>query len=79
MKPDIYSAGDYAGIKAKNFQAYYGYETADENDEWCFMAEFDGTKITIPFSKLKASDQFNCMDCLLTGIAWLFQKYKLTV
>lgn len=78
MKPEIYSASDYAGIASKNFEAYYGYEVT-ENDEWCFKATFYETEIIIPFSKLQADDMFNCKDCLLTGIAWLFQKYKLTL
>lgn len=79
MKPDVYSAGDYAGIRSKNFKAYYGYEVTDENDEWCFKANFGDTEIIIPFSKLKASDKFDCADCLMVGVGWLFQKYMLSL
>lgn len=78
-KPEVYSASDYAGISTENFSAYYGYEQVDENDEWCFTATIEETKIKIPFSKLKAKDQFNCKDCLLMGIAWVLTKYKLTL
>lgn len=79
MKNSVYSSGDYAGIHSKNFDAYYGYEIQDENDEWCFQAKFDDQTITIPFSKLKSDDQFNCEKNLLIGISWIFMKYKLTL
>ena len=79
MAPEVYSSGDYAGITAKNFTAYYGYEVTDENGEWCFQASFDDETITIPFRKLKSDDQFNCEHNLMRGIAWLMMKYKLTL
>lgn len=79
MRPDIYSSSDYAGIKSKNFEAYYGYEVEDENEEWCFEATFNDQTITIPFSKLKGRDQFNCVENLLIGVSWLLMKYKLTL
>lgn len=79
MKPEIYSASDYAGLSTKNVQFYYGYEVVDENDEWCFTAKLGDTDIKIPFSKLKADDQFDCVGCLLTGIGWVLTKYKLTL
>ena len=76
-KPEYYRASDYAGISSKYFSAYYGYEQTDENDEWCFVASFNDEEIKIPFSKLKCKDQFDCVDCLNKGIAWLFMKYGL--
>lgn len=79
MKPDVYSSSDYAGITANNFKAYYGYEVTDENEEWCFEATFGTKTITIPFSKLKSDDQFNCEHNLILGIAWLMMKYKLAL
>ncbi len=78
-KPMIYESSDYAGIGAKNFTAYYGYEVTDGNGEWCFKAEFNDMEIKIPFSKLEASDKDNCQDCLLHGIGWLLAKYKLSL
>lgn len=77
MKPDFYSSGDYAGLTTKNFQAYYGYEEVDENGEWCFTAKFGDENIKVPFSKLKADDQFNCVECLLIGIGWVLTKHKI--
>lgn len=82
LKPEVYIKNDYAGIGNKNFTAYYGYEeTIGEGDdeEWCFKAEFNDEVIIIPFSKLGCSDMFNVGICLMTGIAWLFAKYKLTL
>lgn len=76
---EVYSSGDYAGIVSDNFKAYYGYEIQDENEDWCFRANFENTEIIIPFSKLKAPNMFDCQDCLMTGVAWLFKKYKLTL
>jgi len=76
MKPDIYTKTECAGITCKNFTAYYGYQSL-ENGDWCFEAEFDGTKIKIPFRKMQSKDMYNCKYNLLLGIAWLFQKYKL--
>lgn len=80
MKPDVYIAGDYGGLVNDNFKAYYGYEiTQGDEDEWCFQAEFNNEKIIIPFSKLGCDDMFNIEICLMTGISWLFAKYKLTL
>ena len=79
MKPYVYSKNDYAGITAKNFIACYGYEVEDGNEEWCFQASFNDETITIPFSKLKGDDPFNCEHNLMLGIAWLMMKYKITL
>ena len=79
MKPYVYSKNDYAGITAKNFIAHYGYEVEDGNEEWCFQASFNDETITIPFSKLKGDDPFNCEHNLMLGIAWLMMKYKITL
>lgn len=79
MKNSVYSSGDYAGLVSKNFEAYYGYEVQDENEEWCFQAKFNDQEITIPFSKLRSDDQFNCEKNLLIGVSWIFMKYKLTL
>jgi len=78
-KPDYYHASDYAGLETKNAKFYYGYEITDDNDEWCFEAEFNDEKITIPFSKLGAKDQSDVNDCLMIGIGWIFAKYKLVL
>lgn len=72
-------AGDYAGITSKNLDLYYGYECWDENGEWCFSARVGGSEVMkIPQSKLKVSDKFDCVSCLLAGIGQLFDKYGAT-
>lgn len=71
--------GDYAALESENLDVYYGWEEVDENEEWCFVAKFNGEEVRIPFSKLKVADSFDCSRCLLAGIAYLFQKYKLTI
>jgi hypothetical protein len=78
MKPDVYIAGDYAGLKTNNLTAYYGYEET-EDDEWCFVARFGNEVIRIPASKLKVRDKTDCQECLLMGLAWLTMKYHLTL
>jgi hypothetical protein len=78
-EPTVYSSGDYASMKCTSFYAYYGYEIVDINNEWCFTADFNGEHISIPASKLRIRDKFDCQEGLLKGIAWLFQKYKLTI
>ena len=91
-KPDVYESSDYAGVSANGFSAYYGYEQTicsickgmncrlDDHDsaekEWCFVANFNGQEIVIPRSKL-CSDHEGMLLPLLTGIGWLFAKYKL--
>lgn len=77
LKPDVYQSSDYAGLSAKNFKGYYGYEIQDENGEWCFEASFNDELIQIPFSKLKSNDMYNCEYNLMLGISWLLMKYKL--
>ena len=75
--PESYGSDDYAALECENASFYYGYEVT-ENDEWCFTADFDDVHIRVPFSKLKAKDQWDCMDCLMMGIGWVLTKYKLT-
>lgn len=78
MKPDFYTSGDYAGLSTKNASFYYGYEET-EDDEWCFTADIEGLeKIKVPFSKLQAKDQFDCVECLMVGIGWVLTKYNLS-
>lgn len=81
MKATLYTSGDLAGISSKNFKAYYGWECTDDTGEWCFEAKFDDQVIKIPYSKLGMGShkQYECMACLLKGIAWVMQKYKLTL
>lgn len=77
MKPNFYYSDDYAGLATDNAKFYYGYET-QINEEWCFTAEIKGfDKIVVPFSRLKADDQWECVDCLMVGIGWILTKYKL--
>ena len=52
------------------------HEGADR--DWCFVANFSGKKIVIPFSKLGCDDMFSVVDCLNTGIGWILAKYNLT-
>lgn len=78
MKPKISIASDYAVFTSKNLSAYYGYEETDKNDEWCFVAEFNGEKVTIPSSKLGLEDSFNVSGGLLMGIAWVTTKYAIS-
>lgn len=72
-----YSASDYAGLETKNFKAYYGYEEVDENEEWCFVARFEGKVIKISNSTLPVKDKFDCNECLLVGIGMILSEYKL--
>jgi hypothetical protein len=81
---NCYISSDYAGISAPHVKFYYGYEVEDENGEWCFTAKFqeNGQEkiITIPYSKLRVEvDMFQCVSCLLQGIAWIFAKYGLSL
>jgi hypothetical protein len=76
---ESYIASDYAGIQTKTISFYYGYEVTDENDEWCFHAKTkSGKEIKLPFSRLGARDKFDCGECLLAGIALLFEEGQLT-
>lgn len=69
MPINVYNASDYAGLRCNGFSAYYGYEEKDENEEWCFVATINGEVTKIPFGKLGARDKFECLECLLHGIA----------
>jgi hypothetical protein len=75
--PDVYSASDYAGLATENASFYYGYEVTDEDYNWCFTAKIGDEEIKIPFPKLGAKDQWNCVECLMTGIGWVLTKYKI--
>lgn len=82
-KPRSYIASDYAGISAPHVKFYYGYEIT-ENGENCFTATFqengDEKVITIPYSKLGTkAEMWQCDECLLQGIAWIFAKYGLSL
>lgn len=71
---------DYASIETNGISFYYGYEVTYENGEWCFQAKTKGGKeITLPFSRLGAKDSFDCGECLLAGIALLFEEGQLTI
>lgn len=78
MRAEVYHASDYAGFSSANLSVYYGYEKTNDEGEWCFEAKFADQVVVIPFSKLKCDDQFNCVDCLMKGVAWLFEKYKVS-
>lgn len=75
-KPQCSIASDYAVLSTKNASFYFGYEKTI-GDEWCFEAKFNGVIITIPFSRLKAKDMFDVVDCLMVGIGWILAKYEL--
>lgn len=87
-------ASDYAGLRFKDGEFYYGYEHAickecggtkycdeheDADRDWCFVAKFDGKEIIIPFSKLGGTDMFNVVECLALGMGWLLAKYRLAL
>ena len=69
MSIEVYNASDYAGIRCNGFSAYYGYEEIAESGERCFVATINGEATKIPFGKLDAKDEFECVECLLYGIA----------
>ena len=79
-KISAYEASDYAGIDvpSKRIKLYYGYEVTDKDENNCFQATFPGGKITIPFRELKRVDNFldqwECVPCLLIGIAILIER-----
>jgi hypothetical protein len=79
----IYEASDYAGIEvpAKRIKLYYGYEAKDAEGNNCFDASFPGHGIRIPFPVLKKAndslDQWECVPCLMTGIAILIERGEL--
>lgn len=76
---EIYSSSDYAGMCAKNFNAYYGYEEQDEDGDTCFVARIDGLRIKYPFKNLGLDNSYRweCEKCLLAGISKIFEEYKL--
>ena len=74
-RPTLGISSDYAVLGFNGGSFYYGYEhTVD--DEWCFVAKFNGKEIVIPASKL-GSGSFNVEENLLTGIGWVLAKYDL--
>ena len=76
MKPSISIASDYAVLSTKNASFYYGYDVTI-NGMWCFEAKFNDEKITIPFNKLGAENEWNVVECLMMGIGLILAKYKL--
>lgn len=69
-----YIASDYAGIDAGDLHFYYGYEVTSPSGEWCFEVK-RGREIllTIPVSKLKVRNSFDCGEVLLEAIALLIE------
>ena len=79
MKPSIGISSDYATMSCGAGSFYYGYEET-EGDEWCFVAKLGiGPEevIKVPFSKLGAKNQWDCVECLMIGIGWVLTKYPL--
>ena len=75
-KPRVSINDDYAVLSTKNASFYYGYEVKI-NEMCCFEAKFNDEKITIPFSKLGVSDEWDVVECLLSGIGLILAKYRL--
>lgn len=71
---------DYAVVELTGMRFYYGYESTDENGDWCFevtmtYANVNRQLMKIPYSELKLKmmdGMFDVVDCLLCGIMmWL--------
>ena len=82
MKATI--SGDYATLELPNgVDLYYGYEVMAGDEEWCFAVLPKGTtknpQHVIPFSEFGARDQFDPGECLLQGIAILFERGVLKI
>jgi hypothetical protein len=77
MKPNVYSAGDYAGMISGRHRFYYGYEEIWKNpndpdgEQWAFVAYKDGKeKMRIPTTQLDDLGNFGSPESyLLAGIA----------
>jgi hypothetical protein len=85
-KPSLIVTPQSASLDTRHAGFYYGGERVTGNGEWCFVAtlpaEFGQTEpkeIVIPFSKLRADEHHmeDVVSCLLTGIGWIFAKYRL--
>jgi len=90
-RPNVYHAGDYAGLGAKHGSFYYGYEETicgdcgerncknhdDAEHDWCFVAKIGADPIVIQSKNLGTSDKFDCVENLLLGIGWIMAKYTL--
>lgn len=59
----VYSSGDYAGIRADGFSAYYGYAHTNgqdgrkcdpecDSEDWCFVFHMEEKKIETSFNRL---------------------------
>ena len=76
--PFSHIASDYAVITSENLEAYYGYEETTLEDEWCFVAKVQNVEIVrIPWSQLGVRDKYDCANCLLAGLARLFDRVEL--
>ena len=76
MQVEIYSSDDYAGMVSGKLSFYYGYEEADEDDDWCFLAKENGQekfrKTTKEIEDSLGKEGWNLRDpkdYLLAGIA----------
>jgi len=78
-----YVSEDYAGLRTKPIDFYYGYEeqineTEDEDGDWCFRARFksnDKEDIVIPYTELPGKpSMFETTKCLLAGIGFVLEK-----
>ena len=80
MKPSIGISDDYASCSFFGYSFYYGYEeVSGKDDDWCFIAKFNGDEIKIPGSKIGLDQNGEMAENLLTGILWLFAKYDLNL
>ena len=44
MQVEYYYSDDYAGMNSGKYKFYFGYESVDENDEWCFTVNENGVE-----------------------------------
>jgi hypothetical protein len=78
MEPIVGISDDYASCSFGQYSFYYGYEeVCGEDDDWCFVAKFNGNEIKIPGSKIGLDKNGEMSENVLTGILWLFAKYDL--
>lgn len=76
----FYYGYEYARCEDCGHQTTNGGSCPDHEDseqEWCFVAKFDGEEIIIPNSKLKGDVRDNVEERLLMGIGWLFARFEL--
>lgn len=77
MRPDIYSASDYAGFETGAYKAYYGYEETDPTtDEWCFVLYKRGKEVFRARNTelLMVAAGEGPSDMLIAGLALYFRK-----